>query len=170
MRCISKIEEFSYSGKSQLFIDLSSETPIGEGHVSILTCDYPGSMPEHPMAFVTLPAAQCPLPEPPNLSRHNDIDIHQGGGFPVWAVPNPSSSRVSVTTVKTTKQEEKQRKAEEKRRKKAEAKAKTEMLALELKEKARQRAAIVDKELGDKRLQRIDGPATMFGGLQVGSL
>jgi hypothetical protein len=68
-----------------------------------------------------------------------------------------------------TKREEKLKKVEEKERKRAEAKAKTERLALELKEKARQRAAKVDKESGDKTPQWTDGPA-MYGGLQVESL
>jgi len=57
IRCISKIEELSHSTDLdvQLFIKISSELPIGEGHVSILTSDRPGSTPEDPMAFVVAP-------------------------------------------------------------------------------------------------------------------
>jgi hypothetical protein len=47
--------------QSQLFTSISSESPIGEGHVSLLTSDHPGSAPEDPMAFVELPA-QVALP------------------------------------------------------------------------------------------------------------
>jgi len=72
-----------------------------------------------------------------------------------------------------TKDEIKQRKAEEKQRKKAEAKAKTERLALELKEKARQRAAVQEKAAslhssrsGDKKPVWVEGPS-MFGALGV---
>ena len=169
MRCISKIEEITYSGQSQLFIDISSESPIGEGHVSIFTSDYPGSTPDYPMAFVTSPATQYPSPEPRRLSRRNHIETQQGGRPPAWAIPNTPSSSVSVAIVKMTKREEKLKKVEEKERKRAEAKVKTERLALELKEKARQHAAKVDKESGDKTPQWTDGPA-MYGGLQVESL
>ncbi|KIM71222.1 hypothetical protein PILCRDRAFT_830490 [Piloderma croceum F 1598] len=54
IRCISKIEELCLSTESQLFTNISSESPIGEGHVSILTSDRPGFTPEDPMAFVTV--------------------------------------------------------------------------------------------------------------------
>jgi hypothetical protein len=53
--CISKLEELDHSKQSQLFTSLSSESPIGEGHISILTSGCPGSMPEDLMAFVELP-------------------------------------------------------------------------------------------------------------------
>jgi hypothetical protein len=54
IRCIAKIEELfpSTDLHVKLFINISSESPIGEGHVSILTSDRPGSTPEDPMAFV----------------------------------------------------------------------------------------------------------------------
>ena len=55
MRCISKIEELTNTNKSQLFIDISSESPIGDKHVSIFSSDRPGSTPENPMAFVVEP-------------------------------------------------------------------------------------------------------------------
>jgi hypothetical protein len=52
MRCISKTENVQKPMISQLFSSISCESPIGGGHVSILTSDYPGSTPENPMAFV----------------------------------------------------------------------------------------------------------------------
>jgi len=52
MRRITKIEKLGCSGESQLFCNISSESPLGGGHLSILTSDRPGSTPEHPMAFV----------------------------------------------------------------------------------------------------------------------
>ena len=55
MRCISRTEELDHSKQLQLFNNISSESPIGKGHVSLLTSDYPGSTPEDPMAFVELP-------------------------------------------------------------------------------------------------------------------
>jgi hypothetical protein len=52
IRCISKVEEIENSMQSQLFINISSESPIDEGYISILTSDRPGSTPEDPLAFV----------------------------------------------------------------------------------------------------------------------
>ena len=54
-QCISKAEKLDNSKQLQLFTSVSSTSPIGEGHLSILTSDRPGSMPEDPMAFVELP-------------------------------------------------------------------------------------------------------------------
>lgn len=62
MRCISKTEELANSKKSQLFINISSDSPIGDGHVSILASDCPGCTPEDPMAFVELPAPAVTQP------------------------------------------------------------------------------------------------------------
>jgi hypothetical protein len=52
LRCISKAEELPNSRKSQLFTSISSESPIGDAHVSMLTGDRPGSTPDDPMAFL----------------------------------------------------------------------------------------------------------------------
>ena len=52
MRCLAKNEEFEHSKESQLFINISSEFPIGEGHVSILSSNRPGYTPEDPIVFV----------------------------------------------------------------------------------------------------------------------
>jgi len=57
MRCISKIEQLSNPDESQLFVDISSEFPIGEGQFSILTSDRPGSTQEDPIVLVEAP---CP--------------------------------------------------------------------------------------------------------------
>jgi hypothetical protein len=64
MRCISKIEELNTSTNSQLFNSISSEIPIAEGHVSILSGDCPGSTPEDPLVFVIEPVMAMPLPTP----------------------------------------------------------------------------------------------------------
>ena len=54
MPCISKIEKVEKFGTLKLFTSISDESPIGDGHVSILTGDRPGSAPGEPMAFVVL--------------------------------------------------------------------------------------------------------------------
>lgn len=54
IRCISKIKELRHCTESHLFTNISRTSPIDGGHVSILTSDRPGSMPENPMVFVTV--------------------------------------------------------------------------------------------------------------------
>jgi hypothetical protein len=63
MRCISKAEELDSSKQSQLFTSISSESAMGEGHVSILTTNRSGFTPEDPMAYVELPTpVTSPMP------------------------------------------------------------------------------------------------------------
>jgi len=78
---------------------------------------------------------------------------------------------MTVVSRKDEKREEKIRKAEEKKRKKEEARYKMEMLALELKERERQKAAAVDRQsthsgrsLGRGRRQ-WDEEVAMYDGL-----
>lgn len=54
MKCISNTERFKNTMQRQLFVNIYSEFPIGEGHVSILAGDRPGSTPANPMAIVEL--------------------------------------------------------------------------------------------------------------------
>lgn len=51
-RRITKIEKLGCTGQPQLFCNISSESPLGDGHLSILTDNRPGSTKENPMAFV----------------------------------------------------------------------------------------------------------------------
>jgi hypothetical protein len=55
MRCISKAEEIDMSEDSQLWNSPSSDSPMGDGHVSILASRRPGATPEDPIAFVEPP-------------------------------------------------------------------------------------------------------------------
>ena len=56
IRCISRVErnpELAWPGYADLFADtLCADTPIKEGHISILTADGPGLSPNEPMAIV----------------------------------------------------------------------------------------------------------------------
>ena len=51
-RCISRVEGNPALLHSDLFADTSSDTPLAEGHVSILRTDGPGLSPNEPMAIV----------------------------------------------------------------------------------------------------------------------
>jgi hypothetical protein len=115
----------------------------------------------------------------PVIKHHKDnisfIDFVGANAKPKDA-PSLKSGQSSDTSIfsfrtdKPSKREEKQRKTEEKKRKKAEAKARTERLAVELKEKAKQRAAALERtsihsgRSSDGRPQWVDGPS-MFGAL-----
>jgi hypothetical protein len=57
-RCIAKSEELEDWKESQLYINISSLSPIDEEHVPLLSSDRPGSTPEDPMAFVEAPYAR----------------------------------------------------------------------------------------------------------------
>ena len=50
--CISRVERNPALLHSDLFADTSSDTPLAEGHVSILRTDGPGLSPNEPMAIV----------------------------------------------------------------------------------------------------------------------
>jgi len=79
MRCISKGEGLDNSKQSQLFANISSRLPMGEGYVSILTNNHAGSTPEDPMAYVELPT---PAIVQPPTSEH----------LPNPVVPTPYST------------------------------------------------------------------------------
>ena len=51
-RCISRVEERPALLHADLFADTSCDTPLTEGHISILCTDGPGQSPDEPMAIV----------------------------------------------------------------------------------------------------------------------
>ena len=69
-RCISRVERTPGLAYADLFADISSDTPLKEGHISILRTDGPGISPNDPMAIVQLPIVQVELDSPPKRVRH----------------------------------------------------------------------------------------------------
>ena len=65
MRCISRTEELADLRHPRLYINIDSESPIGDNYVSILTNNRPGSTPESPMAFVESPDPPPIIESPP---------------------------------------------------------------------------------------------------------
>ena len=51
-RCISRVEGKPALSYADLFVDTSCDTPLREGHISILRADGPGLSPNEPMAIV----------------------------------------------------------------------------------------------------------------------
>jgi hypothetical protein len=54
-RCISRVERNPELADAKLFADISSKTPLQEGHIPILRTDCPGLSPNKPMAVVQVP-------------------------------------------------------------------------------------------------------------------
>ena len=55
-RCISRVEGNPGLDYADLFADTSCDTPLNEGHISILCTDDPGLTPNEPMAIVLRPS------------------------------------------------------------------------------------------------------------------
>ena len=51
-RCISRVERTPALAHANVFADISCDTPLKEGHISILHTDGPGLSPNKPMAIV----------------------------------------------------------------------------------------------------------------------
>ena len=62
LRCISRVERTPELAHADLFADISSYTPLKEGHISFLLTDCPGVSPNDPMAIVQLPIKIPPIP------------------------------------------------------------------------------------------------------------
>jgi hypothetical protein len=65
-RCISRVERTPAIAHADLFADISCNTPLKEGHISILLTDGPGLSPNEPMAIVQMPIVQMESPSFPD--------------------------------------------------------------------------------------------------------
>jgi hypothetical protein len=63
-RCISRVEKTAALVHANLFADISCDTPLKEGHISILSTDGPGLSPNEPMAIVQMHIVQMPVENP----------------------------------------------------------------------------------------------------------
>jgi len=59
-RCISRMEGNPVLAYADLFVDTSSDTPLREGHISVLHSDGPGLSPDEPMAIVQVKNPSIP--------------------------------------------------------------------------------------------------------------
>ena len=59
-KCISRVERTPALAYSDLFADISCDTPLIEGHISILRTDGPGLSPNEPMAIVQKESSWIP--------------------------------------------------------------------------------------------------------------
>ena len=85
-RCISRVERNTALLLSDLFADTSCDTPLTEGHISILRTDGPGMSPDEPMAIVQanlqvespmpVPVVSLPVPDGKYLIKSRAADIY----------------------------------------------------------------------------------------------
>ena len=78
LRCISRVERTPELAHADLFADTSSDTPLKEGHVSILRTDGPGVSPNEPMAIVQIHIVQVESPPIPDGKYYirNRVENH----------------------------------------------------------------------------------------------
>ena len=78
-RCISRVERTPALANANLFADITCDTPLKEGHISILRTDGPGLSPNEPMAIVQMPIVQMESPSIPDgryIIKNRAADIY----------------------------------------------------------------------------------------------
>ena len=83
-RCISRVERNPELALSDLFADISCDTPLKEGHISNLPTDGPGLSPNEPMAIV-----QVEIPDGIYIIKSRAADIF-------WTLRGASGLNVTV--------------------------------------------------------------------------
>ena len=81
-RCISKIEGRPALLHADLFADTSCDTPLTEGHISILRTDGPGQSPEEPIAIVQaeVQAEVTSIPDGRYIIKNRSADVYWCAG------------------------------------------------------------------------------------------
>ena len=79
-RCISRVEGRPALLHADLFADTSCDTPLTEGHISILSTDGPGQSPDEPMAIVQaeVQAEVKSIPDGRYLIKSRAADFYWG--------------------------------------------------------------------------------------------
>ena len=80
-RCISRVERTPELAHADIFADISCDTPLVEGHISILHTDGPGLSPNQPMAVVQVESPSVPDGKYLIKNRAADIYWHAGNRY-----------------------------------------------------------------------------------------
>ena len=106
-RCISRVEGRPALLHADLFVDTSCDTPLTEGHISILRTDGPGQSPDEPMAIVQ---ADVQVESPPKVEVTSIPDgryiIKNRAGDFYWDADCYGKVYFSKTTLEYAKQHE----------------------------------------------------------------
>jgi len=106
-RRISRVERSPAIAHADLFADISCDTPLKEGHISILRTDGPGLSPNEPMAIVQMPILQMPnvqvetppIPDGKYIIKNRAVDIYWTVGLRsvyFWPIAVPVKSSYTV--------------------------------------------------------------------------
>ena len=79
-RCISRVERNRALSYADLFADTSCDTPLTEGHISILRTDGPGLSPNEPMAIVQTPVKAPSISDGKYVIKNQAADIYWSAG------------------------------------------------------------------------------------------
>ena len=81
-RCISRVENTPALASADLFADTSCDTPLKDGHISILRTDGPGLSPNDPMAIVQVesPLPVASIPDGKYLIKNQSANIYWSAG------------------------------------------------------------------------------------------
>ena len=83
--CISRVEGTPELAHADFFLDLSCNTPLKEGHISILSTDGPGRSPNEPIAIVQVENPS--IPDGKYVIKNRAADIYWiAGGIPIRTV------------------------------------------------------------------------------------
>jgi hypothetical protein len=97
-QCISRIEKTPALTHADLFADISCDTPLKEGHISVLLTDGPGLSPNKPMGIVQMPIVQVESPSFPDgryIIKNRAADIF-------WSTDQDPMKKVNLLTSEST--------------------------------------------------------------------
>ena len=75
-RCISRVEGTPALAHADLFANISCDTPLKEGHISILRTDGPGLNPNEPMAIVQMHIESPSISDGMYVIKNRTADIY----------------------------------------------------------------------------------------------
>ena len=79
-RCISRVEKTPALAHADLFANVFFDSPMKEGHISILHSDGPGLSPNEPMAIVRKPIESPSIPNGRYFIKNRAADIFWNTG------------------------------------------------------------------------------------------
>ena len=82
-RCISRVEKTPALARADLFADISCDTPLEEGYISILRTDGsgPGLSPNEPMAIVQMHIESPSIPDGMYLIKNRAANLYWNAGY-----------------------------------------------------------------------------------------
>ena len=94
---ISRVEGIPALAYADLFSNISCNTPLEEGHTSILGTDFPGLSPKKPMAIVK--DRSISIPNVRYVIKNRAADIHWAWVNPIYWPPMLRRRKDIITTV-----------------------------------------------------------------------